>query len=80
MFPQRVGDFSCDILAEAIKRYERVISLQGRVAQKHMVNITSNMNWRSDPLFEGFLSAVTVHLKQPCEKLPYLNMDESCKY
>lgn len=84
---QRVGNFTCDILKEAIKRYDRVISVQGRIAKKYRTNVMqeadsslSDLSFRSDPLFEGFLSAVKVHLKQPCEKLPYLNMEESCKH
>jgi hypothetical protein len=29
--------------------------------------------------FQGSLNEVLVNLKNPCENLPYLGMDESCK-
>lgn len=35
--------------------------------------------WRNDPLFDKILDVVDIDLKSPCEKYPYLGMDESCK-
>lgn len=33
--------------------------------------------WRNSN-YNGHLDSIKINLKRPCEKMPYLNMDESC--
>lgn len=78
---------NCHILDEAIKRYTKIISsslhTQRRRSEKRsdrprLIEIPSG-RWSNDPLFEGFLNAVSIDLKQPCEEAPGPDMKEECK-
>ena len=35
--------------------------------------------WETSKHFRGYLDVVTLHVMQPCEKYPSLNMDEHCE-
>jgi hypothetical protein len=76
---ETVGN-SCDILENALTRYKVLISIQLRRVRNRMTNVPHDNNWRKVPEYLGHLDSLKVDLTDECEKLPYLNMDESCKY
>lgn len=78
---------TCQILDEAIKRYTKIISSSiysqthrsTRRSERPKLVENPNGRWSNDPLYEGFLDAVSIDLKQPCEVKPYPDMKEECK-
>lgn len=80
---------NCQILDEAIKRYTKIVS-SSIYSQRHrslhrfenQPRLVENPNgkWSTDPLFGGFLDAISINLKQPCEEKPHPDMKEACKY
>lgn len=71
----------CDLLQEAVKRYYRVIvQTLGSDVQKWTSRRFGDKTWKKDPEFKAYLDSLEIQLMAPCEKLPYLHMDEHCKY
>lgn len=77
--------YTCDIMADAFERYNRIIALISNTARKN--NRTAGRVeqhrrrrlYRNNPLYSGNLESLEVLLTSPCEKDPYLGMNESCK-
>lgn len=84
-FHFQITNHTCDILEKAIERYQKLVLDVGNEARRSLFsssragfeNISTGKSWRSDPLFSDYLDEVKVNLKAPCERLPYLGMDES---
>lgn len=71
---------SCDILEDALSRYQHIISAQFRRARKLVPATSPDNKWRRSPEYLGHLDSLKVDLKSACEKMPSLGMDESCEY
>lgn len=64
----------CDIIIEAVKRYQSVIFID------HCKNGSPLQNRKK--VFSksnGQLYNLTIQISGPCEKYPHMNMDEQCK-
>lgn len=73
----------CDILEQAQIRYLRIIHYQKarRDLNKNRTHVNFPRRWsfgQNDRRFKGNLDTMTINLTHPCERLPHLNMDESC--
>lgn len=73
-----LAGYTCDILQNAIDRYKQIIVVQLRRV-RYLDDSTYSHKWRSVPEYYGHLDSLKVDLKKTCEKMPYLEMDESCK-
>lgn len=62
----------------AIDRYKQIIVVHLR-RLRYKVDTSYNNKWRNVTEFNGNIDALKVDLRKPCEKLPHLDMDESCK-
>ncbi|KAJ6649281.1 Beta-hexosaminidase subunit beta [Pseudolycoriella hygida] len=74
-----VGNFTCDILEKAMKRYLRIVSAT-KDRRKHgrsRSRMSFTMPWQTDPFYEGNMDVVKVKLRRECEEYPSLHMDES---
>jgi hypothetical protein len=62
-----------------VKRYYRVIlqTLDFGV-QKWTSRPNADKRWKKDHNFKAYLDSLEIQLMAPCEKLPYLHMDEHC--
>ena len=71
----------CDIIDDAINRYYQIIFFpSGKAIRMQRKEEKPAAQKSSDPLQpKGFLDAVEINLKTPCESLPLENMLESCK-
>ncbi|XP_062545646.1 beta-hexosaminidase subunit beta-like [Armigeres subalbatus] len=82
-FHFQVVNQTCDILTKAVDRYQNIVLNVGNDSRRSLFSasgtnkIISRRSWRSDMNFNDYLEEVTLNLKAPCEKLPYLGMDES---
>lgn len=68
--------YSCDILQLAIERYQKIITTQLRNVRRK-VTLDFDSKWRNSN-YNGQLDSIKINLMRPCEKMPYLKMDESC--
>ncbi|XP_055295128.1 beta-hexosaminidase subunit beta-like [Sitodiplosis mosellana] len=76
---------TCDILTEAIRRYQRIIKSllkRGIHSQRHAhhgPNIVEHPNpeFRNNSNLAGFLDEITINLKNPCEREPHPQMTET---
>lgn len=68
----------CDIIMEAIQRYQQLIFLD-HCAQDSSYK-PSKLSEPDFPGSAGQLFNLTIKLFGGCEKYPYMNMDEQCKY
>jgi len=73
----------CDIVTEAIERYNRIILTEARIARL-VTEGQPRTSVRDDPHFKGNLETLSIRLLKPCEEngehWPYLYMNESCKF
>lgn len=56
-----------------------MITIQLRRVRGRVHASSYDNKWRKVPEYLGHLDSVKVDLRSPCEKMPYLGMDESCK-
>jgi len=74
---------NCDILEEAIHRYYDLIFFppKGSGTTKRFLKLSKKYGstWEQNENFRGYLDTVTLHVMQPCETFPSLDMDEHCK-
>jgi hexosaminidase len=71
--------YSCDILQAALDRYRNIIVVHLRRVRNKIKSDHGNGGWRSMAEYNGRLESLKVNLKQTCEKMPHLEMDESCE-
>lgn len=62
----------CDILKEAIKRYNSTVFLKAANPSTRVREGNSNIT------VIGMLSGLDIHLENACEDYPSLGMDEEC--
>lgn len=71
---------SCDILEDATIRYYNTIFYppRGSGVSKRFAKLSKKAShtWETSKHFRGYLDTVALHVMQPCEKYPSLNMDE----
>lgn len=79
----------CDILENARARYLQIIGKQASLTYRgyKKSNFTEFkykprqlQSWRDDSSFKDYLDVVDLNLKTPCDSMPHLDMNESCKY
>jgi hypothetical protein len=59
-------------------RYKQIVTIQlMKVRSQNKVEFDNK--WKTSSNYDGHLDVLTVNLKMPCEKMPYLGMDESCR-
>lgn len=78
MFSFETIGYSCDILQTALVRYKQIITVHLRKVRGRLYR-NSDGKWRSVSEYNGHLDTLRVDLKRPCEKMPFLGMDESCE-
>ena len=68
---------NCDILVEAIKRYQKIFSDEARVAEKFS---QTKIATKVDQINKNgsVLSGLEIHLKKTCEQYPRITSNESC--
>ncbi|XP_076682942.1 beta-hexosaminidase subunit beta [Andrena cerasifolii] len=75
-----VGE-TCDIVAEAVERYKAIILTEARIARIFSQGHAKSSPGRDNGTAKGTLSALSIHLGEPCEKdgnhWPHLRMKES---
>lgn len=83
---KQIQSESCDILTEAIKRYQRIIktALKRNIYGKRRAHATQlvehpNPQFRDNPYFQGNLDEIAINLKNACEERPRPDMSEDCK-
>jgi len=80
VFQFQISGKSCDILDEALRRYYELIfwPARGSGMTKRFQKLfpEARHSWEKMDLFRGYLDTVKVHLMQPCETYPSLDMDE----
>jgi len=83
VFQFQISGKSCDILDEALRRYYELIfwPARGSGMTKRFQKLfpEARHSWEKMDLFRGYLDTVKVHLMQPCETYPSLDMDEHCR-
>ncbi|KAK0159227.1 hypothetical protein PV328_010136 [Microctonus aethiopoides] len=76
-FEIEVND-SCKILRDAKYRYKSIILTEARISHKTMEGSHRQIYNRNDPLYNGMLNILRVHIDpNGCELFPYLHMNES---
>jgi hexosaminidase len=71
---------TCDILDKAIDRYSQLILMQIRGYRERNDATNNDVEFRTFDEEQGNLNEVIVHLKEPCDILPFLGMDESYSF
>ncbi|KAK3919046.1 Beta-hexosaminidase subunit beta [Frankliniella fusca] len=70
----------CDVLDEAVTRYERVLAHEavvGRALARQQQRAGRRLRpWRNDPFFGGYITSLRVEVNV-CEPWPYPHMEES---
>lgn len=81
-YVQVIGE-TCDIVTEAVERYKAIILTEARIAKIFSQGHAKSYA-RDNGTIKGTLSALDIHLGEPCEKdgnhWPHLRMKESCKF
>ncbi|KAJ8720344.1 hypothetical protein PYW07_012387 [Mythimna separata] len=70
---------TCDILKNAIDRYNTVLRNTHHIAWRHSKKVWKHVQARSvdtNPDFKGTLEELQINLSRPCEAYPHLDMDE----
>lgn len=87
-FIPKVIGHDCDILEAAKARYLQIIGKQAshtyrgyrkNNATEFKFKPRNIKSWREDSNFKEYLDVVDLNLKSPCDSMPHLDMDESCK-
>ncbi|XP_014208071.1 beta-hexosaminidase subunit beta-like [Copidosoma floridanum] len=71
-FKFKVVQENCDVIEEAVKRYQNIIKHESHLAEKY-----SKYADNSVPVASRSVSALEIRLGQPCEQYPNLGSDES---
>lgn len=64
---------TCEILQDALKRYNKMLFLKSK---DYTPNVSHNLSMNS---IAGTMNTLNVHMINPCEDYPSLNMDEKCQ-
>lgn len=79
-FKFQITGNTCDILEEAVHRYYDLIFFpsKGSGTSKRFLKLAKKYRstWEQNEHFRGYLDTVALHVMQPCETLPSLDMDE----
>ncbi|XP_043284734.1 beta-hexosaminidase subunit alpha-like [Venturia canescens] len=67
---------SCDVLKDAMDRYQSILLNEARVALKTALPIPRTYVQQS-PLLRGELVTMNINLRNPCEPYPHFQMNES---
>ncbi|KPI94536.1 Beta-hexosaminidase subunit alpha [Papilio xuthus] len=77
-FKVKVTNNTCDILTSAIERYSYIVESRKPLRDQRPVSVTERRQHarEAQTLVLGVLQELQVQLTEPCEKYPYLEMDE----
>ncbi|CAH0585925.1 unnamed protein product [Chrysodeixis includens] len=68
---------TCDILKAAIERYSSSLRSTQLIASKYTNSVSNEaQNASEDANYKGELQQLQINLRSPCERYPYLDMDE----
>lgn len=73
--------YQCDILAQAITRYQKLI-FANNASGEDMRNYGASKHRRASPssINGQTFTTLQIVIDQPCEKYPYLGMNENCMF
>jgi hypothetical protein len=63
-----------------MRYYHVILQILDSGKQKQTAHQDVDKRWKKDPKFKAYLNSLDIQLMAPCEILPYLHMDEHCKY